>query len=133
MTQHRARLTPREQAFVDHFFGKARANATRAAILAGYSPRSARNIAWRLMTKAHIQRAVSRRVQRREQHTDLTNEYIDSQVRKLAERGHDEKTRLGAWKELNKVRGRHRVSVNVRDKTYEELIAKSREESDARE
>ena len=133
MTQHRAHLTPREQAFVDHFFGKERANATQAAILAGYSPRSARNIAWRLMTKAHIQRAVSRRVQRREEQTDLTNEYIDSQVRELAERGHDEKTRLSAWKELNKVRGRYSINLSVREMTWEDVVAKSREESAGRE
>jgi len=121
-------LSAKKQAFVDAFLGKARGNATQAAKLAGYSPRTARQIGHRLLTKVDIHEAVSMRVKRREAQTDLTNEYIDAQVRKLAERGRDEKTRLGAWKELNKVRGRHSIHVNVREKTWEDLVEASRKQ-----
>jgi phage terminase small subunit len=53
------RLNPRQQKFVDAFLELG--NATRAAERAGYSPRSARNQASRMMTYDDIQAAIAER------------------------------------------------------------------------
>jgi len=124
------KLTRKQSVFVDALVGAAKWNATRAAITAGVPKKSAGTVGNKWLKKVHIQQAVARRVARREKQTDLTNEYIDERVRNLAEHAYDEKTQLGAWKELNKVRGRHSVTVNLRDKTFEDLLAESRKEAE---
>jgi phage terminase small subunit len=120
------KLTKKQALFVDALVGVAKGNATKAAQLAGVPHKSARSQGYRWLTKAHIQQAVAKRVMKREEQTDLTNEYIDMRVRQLAENAEDEKTQMIAWKELNKVRGRHSITVNLRDKTFEDLLADSR-------
>ena len=114
MSKKRSGLNPREQLFVDHFFGKARGNATKAAILSGYSQRSARNIAWRLMTKAHIQRAVVTRRDERTQSAILNAEERDKLLSEIAvrEKIRDPKVAKSCIAELNKCDGRHSINVN---------------------
>jgi phage terminase small subunit len=122
------KLTQKQTLFINALVGAAKWNASKAAIIAGVPKKSAAVMGARWLRKVHIQQAVAKRVARREKQTDLTNEYIDQRVRQLAEHADDEKTQLGAWRELNKVRGRHSININLRDKTYEQLIAESRKE-----
>ena len=47
-------LTELQHRFVLAYFGDARFNATKAAIMAGYSPKTAYSIGSELLTKPHI-------------------------------------------------------------------------------
>jgi phage terminase small subunit len=53
------RLTPREQAFISYYLIDP--NATQAARLAGYSPKTARQIGYENLTKPHIVAEIKRR------------------------------------------------------------------------
>jgi hypothetical protein len=55
------RLSERERRFVEYFMGEAAGNATQAARLAGYSAKSARHQASRLLTKRNILGAIAAR------------------------------------------------------------------------
>ena len=57
-------MTERERRFVECYMGEAAGNGTKAALLAGYSPVTARNQASRLLTKGYIQSAIEERSQR---------------------------------------------------------------------
>jgi phage terminase small subunit len=57
------RISERERRFVEHFMGAAVGNATKAARLAGYSPKTARKQGSRLLTKGHIRAALAQRTQ----------------------------------------------------------------------
>ena len=125
--QDHERLIPREQAFVDHFFGKAGANATKAAILAGYSTKSARNQASRMMTKRNIQQALSDRLERR-----VVLDIIDAAQRDrlLSSFAIDErlpvKERIRAIDVLNKVEGRYSSTLHIKNRlTLEEVLEAS--------
>lgn len=56
-------LSERERRFVEAYMGKAAGNATKAAILAGYSAKSAARIGYRLTRKVQIANALQARVQ----------------------------------------------------------------------
>jgi len=51
-------LTPQQAAFVEHYLGDGLWNQAQAAIAAGYSPRTARQQASRLMGKAKVREAI---------------------------------------------------------------------------
>ncbi len=57
-------MTERERRFVECYMGEAAGNGTKAALLAGYSPTTARNQASRLLTKGYILSALEERSQR---------------------------------------------------------------------
>lgn len=59
--QHK-KLTFKEQGFVDAYVGVARGNGTKAAVMAGYSQKTAAEIAYENLRKPHIQAAISKRV-----------------------------------------------------------------------
>ena len=54
-------MTERERRFVECYMGKAAGNGTKAALLAGYSPATARKQASRLLTKGNILSAIEER------------------------------------------------------------------------
>jgi phage terminase small subunit len=72
-------LNDREVAFVREYLVDL--NATKAAIRAGYSPRSARTTSSRLLAKANIQEAVQRATSERAKRVEVT---ADDVVRELA-------------------------------------------------
>jgi phage terminase small subunit len=55
-------LSERERRFVENYMGAAAGNATKAAILAGYSKKSAARIGYRLSRKVQIRQAIDERV-----------------------------------------------------------------------
>lgn len=55
-------LTPKQRRFVDAYVGRARLSAHRAYIMAGYSERSAKSNAYRLMENDGIRAAISERL-----------------------------------------------------------------------
>jgi hypothetical protein len=57
----RPALSERERRFVEAYMGEAKGVATKAALLAGYSPKTAAKQGSRLLTKGNIQQAVTDR------------------------------------------------------------------------
>lgn len=55
-------LSERERCFVEAYMGQAAGNATKAAIAAGYSQKTAASIASRLLRKVKIKKAIKTRV-----------------------------------------------------------------------
>jgi hypothetical protein len=98
------KLSERERRFVEAFMGKAAGNATKAAIAAGYSVKSARRSGTRLSTKRHIREAIAARqkddpavADREERQRFLTSMMRDIEGHPLA--------RLKACDQLSKIGG----------------------------
>ena len=63
VTTNAGKVSERERRFIEHYMGDAAGNATQAARLAGYSPKTARKQGSRLLTKGHIRAALEQRTQ----------------------------------------------------------------------
>lgn len=125
------KLTAKEQAFVDGFLGASAGNATDAAARAGYGKNrnSSRQLAHRLLTKVHIQRAIATRTDRVTKRSILTADERDELLSDIARGAKLESTkeRIRAISELNKVTGRHSVKLLHEGKvTLEQVLAESR-------
>lgn len=73
------KLTEKERRFVRAYIGEAAGNGAKAAVLAGYAKNSAKVTASRLLTKANIRAALTVKVSKIEEQSDVT------QVRVLKE------------------------------------------------
>ena len=60
----------RHKAFVAAYLGEANCNATQAAILAGYSPATAKQQGSRLLTRVDVLKAINQKVEKAELSTD---------------------------------------------------------------
>lgn len=76
------KLPPMQDRFVDEWLIDF--NGTQAAIRAGYSERSARSIAGRLLTKDNIQREISRRQKDLQRRTEVTQERVVTELARVA-------------------------------------------------
>lgn len=72
------KLTPKQQRFVDEYLIDL--NATQAAIRAGYSAKTARQIGERLLTNVDIQAALSARMKDREARTEITQDKVIADI-----------------------------------------------------
>ena len=82
MTRHaKARLTPRQDRFVVEYLRDL--NATKAAVRAGFSPRSAGKIGPRLVGESRIAAVIAARQARRAKRADLTAETTLEEIRRL--------------------------------------------------
>lgn len=61
-------------------------NATQAAIRAGYSPKTARSQAQRLLTKVDIQSAISTAMEERSKRTLITADYVLTSTKEIIDR-----------------------------------------------
>lgn len=77
-------LSERERRFVEAYMGEAAGNATKAAELAGYSARTARQIGSRLLSKVDIQQVIYQRQQVRAEKSDVDAALV---IRELARLG----------------------------------------------
>jgi phage terminase small subunit len=128
MPKSRSPLNPREQAFVDAFFAKGRANATRSAVLAGYSARSAASQGSRMMRKRNIQNALLARQEAKRTAAILSAEERDKLLSRIAEREEirDPKTAKSCVAELNKCDGRHSMTHHHKGRlTLEQVLEES--------
>ena len=75
-------MTERRQRFIQEFLQDL--NGTQAAIRAGYSPRSARTTADRLLTNADIQAAIAVAKQERAERVAVTAEQVVEELTKVA-------------------------------------------------
>jgi phage terminase small subunit len=67
-------LTPKQKAFVDEYLVDL--NATQAAMRAGYSEKTARQIGEQNLSKLDIQQALQRRMKEREERTEITQDQV---------------------------------------------------------
>jgi len=121
-------LNLRQRRFVDAFLGSANGNATKAAIAAGYSPKTAQPASARLLSHVMVQQALKDRQKVETKRSVLTAEQRDEHLSKLAlSREVQPATQVSAIKELNKCSGRHSIRVNL-DVTEKlaDIIAASR-------
>lgn len=72
------KLTPKQQRFVDEYLVDL--NATQAAIRAGYSKKTARNIANELLAKPHIQDALQKRRKKIEKKLEISQESVVNEL-----------------------------------------------------
>ena len=76
------KLPPMQDRFVDEWLIDF--NGTQAAIRAGYSERSARSIAGRLLTKDNIQAEISRRQKDLQRRTEISQERVLRELARVA-------------------------------------------------
>src|SRR4051794_18180288 len=118
----------RERAFVVAFLGTGRGNATKAAIVAGYSRTTARQLGSRLLSKVDIQRALQKRIEEREA-TEIAAANECDRILSAIPRDHlaDPSDRIRAIIELNRCSGRHSVAIVHKGRlTLEEALKQSR-------
>lgn len=76
------KLTPKQQKFVAEYLIDL--NATQAAIRAGYSAKTARNIAQELLTKPHIQAELQKRREKVEKKLEISQEQVIAELAAIA-------------------------------------------------
>lgn len=77
-------LSERERRFVLAYTGEALGNATEAAKIAGYAPKSAGKAGWELTKRPHVQQALEQRQQKLTHTIDLRDERILEEIGKVA-------------------------------------------------
>lgn len=81
MDKKEKKLSAKEQTFVDEYTGGANLfNATQAALVAGYSPKTAGQIGHNMLKKPHIQNAIQTKFIERQAHTMTTVESITAEL-----------------------------------------------------
>lgn len=77
-------LTAKQQRFVDEYLIDL--NATQAAIRAGYSKKTAAVIGAQNLIKLNIQKAIQEAQNRRSERTEITQEYVLDNIKKVIDR-----------------------------------------------
>ena len=98
-----AKLTPKQQRFVDEYLIDL--NATQAAIRAGYSPKTARQIGEQNLSKLDIKNAIESAQQERQKRTLVTQDDVIRGLLTEAEwqgEGSSHSARVAAWAHLGK-------------------------------
>jgi phage terminase small subunit len=75
-------LTPKQARFVEEYLIDL--NATQAAIRAGYSPKTARQIAEENLSKPNIHQAISKAQDKRSKRTEITQDMVLAELAKIA-------------------------------------------------
>lgn len=79
-----ANLTPKQQRFVEEYLIDL--NATQAAIRAGYSEKTARDIGCENLAKPNIAKAIEEAQKKVSERTGITQDYVLSNIQKVIER-----------------------------------------------
>jgi phage terminase small subunit len=87
-----AKLTPKQERFIAEYLVDL--NATQAAIRAGYSQDTAKEIGYENLTKPHIQCAIAAAMEARSKRTQVTQDRV---LLELARLGFSDLTQLGSW------------------------------------
>lgn len=119
----KTKLSPRRQRFVNAYLGEAAGNATKAAIIAGYSERSAYSQAHELLKNPEIQAAVGRTLDREQMTADESMREVSAMARaKVEQKDIRAQDKLKANELILKVLGKlhdkrddsgSRVTVNI--------------------
>lgn len=79
----KGKLSEKERRFVDAYLGSSGGNATRAAIAAGYSRHTARQLGARLLSKVHVQAAIAQRQAKLSAEADVTAERVIQELARI--------------------------------------------------
>lgn len=127
----RQQLNSRERAFVLKYLGEANGVGTVAAQLAGYTggPAVLKVTASRLLTRANVRAAMKSIQDAREKQAIAKADERDLMLSSIARNGfYDPLERIAAIKELNKVEGRHSLTLKLKGKlTLVEAMGISRD------
>lgn len=82
MTDKKKKLTPKEQAFVDEY--PLDKNATKAAIRAGYSEKTAYSIGQRLLKKVEIKKAIAFKLEKAAKRNEITLDRVLQEYARIA-------------------------------------------------
>lgn len=99
-------LSPRQQSFVRAYVESG--NGAAAAVRAGYSARSAKVTAARLLTKANVQAAVRSQQAQIAQRLELSRERVIAELQEavnIARMKGDAQAMVAAWREVAKICG----------------------------
>lgn len=96
-------LTAREAAFVDAYLQCG--NAAEAARRAGYSVGSAKQAGHRVLRRAKVTAEVTLRGDLKATSSDLTQEWIEGELKRLAQEGERDSDKIQALRLLGKQRG----------------------------
>lgn len=77
-------LSPKQKIFVREYLVDR--NASRAAVAAGYSPKSAKVTGCRLLTNANVQAAIDDKTQKRMEKLDISADYVLQTIAETVER-----------------------------------------------
>ena len=78
-------LTDKQTIFVQEYLGDAKFVATQAAIIAGYSEKTARQIGSRLLSNVNIQEAIATAMAERAKRNELTQDIVTQALLKIAQ------------------------------------------------
>ena len=100
-------LTPKQMRFVDEYLIDL--NATAAAKRAGYSEKTANEIGTQNLVKLSIQEAIAERQKDRQERTEITQDWVVKNLKKIAERSmeHDEAPYMQAANKALELLGKH--------------------------
>lgn len=101
------KLTPKQERFVDEYLIDL--NATAAAKRAGYSEKTANEIGTQNLVKLSIQEAIAERQKDRQERTEITQDWVVRNLKKIAERSmeHDEAPYMQAANKALELLGKH--------------------------
>lgn len=101
------KLTPKQERFVDEYLIDL--NATAAAKRAGYSEKTANEIGTQNLVKLSIQEAIAERQKDRQERTEITQDWVVKNLKKIAERSmeHDEAPYMQAANKALELLGKH--------------------------
>ena len=116
-------MTPKQTCFVQEYLIDL--NATQAAIRAGYSKKTARQVASENLSKPDIQRAIEEAQQVRAERTGLTQDAVVQDLLKEAEfkgEGSSPAARVSAWAHLGRHLGMFNDKIAVDGKLTVEVV-----------
>ena len=99
-----AKLTDKQSRFIEEYCSNG-FNATRAAISAGYSAKTAKDIACQNLAKVYIQEAIESFMNKATKKALVTTEDIVKGLYEIAREGEQESARVSAYKTLTDYTG----------------------------
>ena len=125
----KVKLTAKQQRFIEEYLIDL--NGTRAAKAAGYSEKTARNLACETLAKPYIQEAIQEALEAQKERTELTADYVINSLREVHHQAMNpvegQKTNLNAANRALDLLGRHmgmftdRMDVSIHP-THEEML-----------
>jgi phage terminase small subunit len=99
-------LTRKQQRFIEEYLKDS--NGTQAAIRAGYSKKTAKEQAARLLTKVNVKETLNKSIQKQSDKAEVTVERIVNGLIEIAESGKMESAKVNAFAFLGKWLGMHK-------------------------
>lgn len=84
MPRTREKLSPKQKSFCGEYIIDK--NGTQAAIRAGYSKKTAKEQATRLLTKVYVQRYLSSLISKQSKRTEITADFVLNSLRNIAQK-----------------------------------------------